>query len=140
MGDGERRHDLKELSANLNLEDYIEWAGTQKDVEKYYREASIFVLPSRREGLPNALLEAMAYKLPVVITNASPGPLEVVRESNSGKVVAADDPAALANALQQLIHSPEDRKRLGYAAQKYVEKHYAEDRVLDVWEQALLGP
>ena len=76
----------------------------------------MFVLPSRFEGMPNALLEAMAAGLAVIVTDASPGPLEVVEPGISGLVVPSDDPAALAEAMQALVSDPDRCRRMGAAA------------------------
>ena len=76
----------------------------------------MFVLPSRFEGMPNALLEAMAAGLAVIVTDASPGPLEVVEPGVSGLVVPSDDPVALAVAMTSLASDPDRCKRMGDAA------------------------
>ena len=68
--------------------------------------------------MPNALLEAMAVGLAVVVTDASPGPLEVVEAGVSGLVVPSDEPAALADALDRLAAQPQLRERLGAAARE----------------------
>jgi glycosyltransferase involved in cell wall biosynthesis len=81
------------------------------------QRASIFALPSRFEGMPNALLEAMAAGLPSVVTNASPGPLEMVTDQIHGLVVPTDNPSCFAAALKSLIESPERRANYGQAAQ-----------------------
>ena len=76
----------------------------------------MFVLPSRFEGMPNALLEAMAAGLAVIVTDASPGPLEVVEPGVRGLVVPSDDPVALAAAMESLASDPDRCRRMGDAA------------------------
>ncbi|MFM7548613.1 MAG: glycosyltransferase, partial [Cyanobacteriota bacterium] len=68
------------------------------------------------EGMPNALLEAMAAALPVVVTDASPGPLEMVDPELTGLVVPRENVEALAASLARLLADPELRQRLGTAA------------------------
>ena len=82
------------------------------------QSAAIFALPSRFEGMPNALLEAMASGLPAVVTDASPGPLEMVVDGRNGLVVPTEDPVAFAAALKTLMVAPEQRLQLGEAAQQ----------------------
>ena len=84
--------------------------------DSFLAEAAVFVLPSRFEGMPNALLEAVAAGLAVIVTDASPGPLEVVEPGVSGLVVPSDDPVALAVAMTSLASDPDRCKRMGDAA------------------------
>ncbi|MDP6310331.1 MAG: glycosyltransferase, partial [Prochlorococcaceae cyanobacterium ETNP14_MAG_4] len=84
----------------------------------YLAAASVFVLPSRFEGMPNALLEAMAAGLSVIVTDASPGPLEVVEDRRCGIVVPSEDPHALAEAMSELVEDGDLRNRLGIAARE----------------------
>ena len=82
------------------------------------QRASIFALPSRFEGMPNALLEAMAAGLPSVVSDASPGPLEMVRDGRQGLVVATGDDAAFAAALERLMQDADLRQRCGDSARE----------------------
>ena len=76
----------------------------------------MFVLRHGFEGMPNAFPEVMAAGLPVIVTDASPGPLEVVEPGVSGLVVPSDDPVALAAAMTLLASDPDRCKRMGNAA------------------------
>ena len=76
-------------------------------------QAAVFVLPSRFEGMPNALLEAMAQGLAVVITDASPGPLEEIDDGRNGWVLPSEDVGALVQGLEQLAADPSQRQQLG---------------------------
>ena len=101
---------------DLGVSDQLRWLGFRSDPERFLADAAVFVLPSRFEGMPNALLEAMAAGLAVIVTDASPGPLEVVEPGVSGLVVPSDDPVALATAMQELAADPERCRRMGVAA------------------------
>lgn len=90
------------------------------EVPALLRRAAIGVLPSRREGLPLALLEQMASGLPVVVTDI-PELTDLVDDGKTGLVVRLDDADALARALQTLIGDPELRARLGQAARRSIE-------------------
>ena len=118
VGDGPERERLEQQVQQAGLQDRVQFLGFRPDPQTFLLQAGVFVLPSRFEGMPNALLEAMAAGLAVVVTDASPGPLEVVDDGVSGFVVPADDPQALAAVLETLAGDPELRKRLGFSARE----------------------
>jgi len=137
-GDGNLRHDLPALAEKLGIAGRVDWLGQVTDPFPYYRAADIFALPSRFEGTPNALLEAMACGLPVIVSDASPGPLEYVDHEKSGLVVPAEDAASLALAICRLIEDEKLRKRLGGEALNALAET-ALEMVLMRWEQVLSG-
>ena len=116
VGDGPEREALQRQVQQAGLQEQVLFLGFRSDPQTFLLQAGVFVLPSRFEGMPNALLEAMAAGLAVVVTDASPGPLEVVVNGVSGLVVPSDDPFALAEALDRLATDPLLRERLGAAA------------------------
>jgi glycosyltransferase involved in cell wall biosynthesis len=127
VGDGPERNALQQLAGQLGLtapepvasiRAMVSFAGFQTPVAPWFRRAAVFVLPSRFEGMPNALLEAMAASCPPIVTNSSPGPLELVEDGVSGLVVPADDPVTLGAALVRLASDPGLRMQLGGAARR----------------------
>lgn len=116
VGEGPERATLEALCQDLALEAWVQFEGFRSDPRGYLQRASIFALPSRFEGMPNALLEAMAAGLPSVVSDASPGPLEMVRDGIEGLVVPSEDVPALARALERLMADPDLRLRCGSAA------------------------
>jgi len=116
VGEGLEGTALKRLSAELGLDDVVSFEGFRTDTQTFFRRASIFALPSRFEGMPNALLEAMAFGLPSVVSDASPGPLEMVRDGVEGFVVPSENVEALARALERLILDQGLRERCGAEA------------------------
>lgn len=116
VGEGPERAGLEALRQQLALESSVQFEGFRPDPHSYLQRASIFALPSRFEGMPNALLEAMAAGLPSVVSDASPGPLEMVRNGIEGLVVPSEDVPALARALERLMADPDLRLRCGSAA------------------------
>ena len=116
VGDGPEREALQQQADDLGVSSRLRCLGFRSNPDQFLAEAAVFVLPSRFEGMPNALLEAMAAGLAVIVTDASPGPLEVVEPGVSGLVVPSDDPAALAEAMQALASDPERCRRMGAAA------------------------
>ena len=118
VGDGPEREQLGSLVESLSIGDSVRFEGFQPNPLQYMQSAAIFALPSRFEGMPNALLEAMASGLPAVVTDASPGPLEMVSDGRNGLVVPTEDPAAFAAALNTLMATPAHRLQLGEAARQ----------------------
>ena len=104
------------------------------DVSRELREADIFCLPSYREGLPMAILEAMAAGLPVVAT-AVGGIPDVVRDDESGLLLAAGDAEGLAVALSELARDPELRHRLGERGRIVVEELAGVPAVAARWRE-----
>ena len=136
VGDGPEKPQLHELASLLGIADRVHWIEWTDDVDSLYRSCGIFVLPSRYEGTPNTLLEAMAHGLPVIVTNASPGPLEYVLDDATGLVVTPDDVDQLANALMRLATSEELRRGLGASARSTIAQFNMES-VQDSWAKAL---
>ena len=101
---------------DLGVSDQQQCLGFRSDSERFLAEAVVFVLPSGFEGMPNALPEAMAPGLSVIVTDASPGPLEVVEPGVSALGVPSDDSVALAAAMTSLASDPDRFKRMGDAA------------------------
>jgi glycosyltransferase involved in cell wall biosynthesis len=107
----------------------VHWLGPQADMAAVWREAHIAVLPSYREGLPKALLEAAACGRPLVATDV-PGCREVVHDGETGLVVPVRDAVALADALQRLAGDTTLRQRLGANARLLAEQAFAEPTVV----------
>ena len=101
---------------DLGVSDQLPCLVFRSDSERFLVEAAVFVLRHGFEGMPNAFPEVMAAGLPLILTDASPGPLEVVEPGVSGLVVPSDDPDALAAAMASLASDPERCRRMGAAA------------------------
>jgi len=108
--------------------DSMIWAGWVPDTSSLLRKAGIFVLPSRMEGLSNALLEAQSWGLACVVSDI-PGNLALVEHNVNGLVVPAGDARALADALIRLIEDRSLRVRLGSEARRKMASDYAMDHV-----------
>lgn len=107
----------------------VEWWGWQDDIASVYSQAHIVCLPSYREGLPKALIEAGASGCPIVATDA-PGCREVVRHGENGLLVPIKDAEALAGALESLINDPMLRKKMGMKGREIVEAEYSESLIV----------
>jgi glycosyltransferase involved in cell wall biosynthesis len=137
-GDGPRREHLEVLARALGLTGRVTFLGECRDVAPILAASDLFVLPSRSEAFPNALIEAMATALPV-IASAVGGIPEVVRPGVNGLLVPPDDAAALADAALALMADPGRAAALGRAARLDVEHHYTIDRMVERFERLYLA-
>lgn len=119
-------HTLKEWQDEATIELW----GHRSDMHDVYHQAAIVCLPSRREGVPRALLEAAASGRPIVTTDA-PGCREVVEQDRNGFRVPIDDAAALATRLKTLIEDPQLRQRMGLEGRKKVHEGFTESQVVE---------
>ena len=127
--------------AAIGPEDRIHWLGRRPDVFGLLKIADMFVLPSLWEGMPNAVLEAMAAGLPVVGTRVE-GTEELVVEGETGWLVAPGDVDALADVLAKAADDPRTRERMGRAGRARVEVHYTQTQVINSYDRlwsTLLG-
>jgi glycosyltransferase involved in cell wall biosynthesis len=131
LGGGAELRALQRLANELRLEGRVTWRGAvdQNEVLAAYRASDLFVLPCRiagsgdRDGLPNVLVEAQSQGLACISTAVSGVP-ELIRAGETGVLVAPDDPAALAQAIETLIGDPAERHRLGAAGERRVREQF----------------
>jgi glycosyltransferase involved in cell wall biosynthesis len=135
-GEGHERKALSKLLRQLDLTDAVLMPGFVEDMPSFYKGLSLFALPSRFEGMPNVLLEAMASGVPVVATRVS-GVVELVQDRRTGHLVKAEDPEALAARIIETLNSEDQRKALAERARRLVETQYGIDRMLDDLEKTL---
>jgi len=112
--------------------------GYQDDVAQRLKDADIFVLPSRSEAFPNAVLEAMAASLPIV-ASAVGGVLELIEDGRTGLLIAPGDPHALAHSVCRLMSERALGARLGKAACQEVQGHYSFERMTSAFEYIYLS-
>jgi glycosyltransferase involved in cell wall biosynthesis len=116
-GDGPDRQQLEQLAADLGIADRFQFKGQTRDVRSALASMDLFVMPSARESSSNAVLEAQAAGLPVIVTDAGGLP-ELVDHGQCGVVVPAGVAGALAAAIGQLLDSPERMNELGQAGRR----------------------
>ena len=114
-GEGPDRKELETLRDALALQGKVSFPGLTRNIDTAFVEAGLFALPSRFEGYPNALLEALAAGLPVIATSAPGGASEILENGKYGLLVAPGDATALASALEKMMSDP--ALRAGYGAQ-----------------------
>jgi glycosyltransferase involved in cell wall biosynthesis len=127
-GDGPQMGALKRLASELGIEDRLQFLGWQsrEQLVDLYKWSNLFLFPSRHEGMPNAVLEAMASGLPVVATRIS-GSEELVVDGETGFLIPSEDVKSLQSALRKLLIDPALRKTMGFASRHRVEKYYSWD-------------
>lgn len=131
VGDGPERNQLETTAARTDLN--VEFVGEVDPdaVQSYLLEGSVFVLPSvAGEGLPNALLEAMAVGLPVIGTDTG-GVKNAIVEGETGYVVPPGDQDTLSKRLDTLATDDSTRNRIGRAAREYAVAHHSWERITD---------
>ena len=139
VGDGPLRDELGALARKLKIEDSVDWHGHVSDPFPLLRASEFFVLTSRFEGTPNALLEAMACGLPGVVSDASPGPCELVgADQSAGLIVPVEDADATAKAMIRLAREDGLRNKLAGGARERA-REFESDRALKVWLELLAG-
>jgi GalNAc-alpha-(1->4)-GalNAc-alpha-(1->3)-diNAcBac-PP-undecaprenol alpha-1,4-N-acetyl-D-galactosaminyltransferase len=133
VGDGPEHQSLAQLAQQLGIAERCEFPGRASDLAPVFARAALFVLPSRYEGFPNVLLEAMAHQLPAVSTDCPSGPRHIIEEGVDGLLVPVDDVDALATAMDRLMGDPVERRRLGERAGGVTER-FGVDRVMAMWD------
>lgn len=129
IGDGPQSTELSHLVHQLGLEGTVLFPGAHKDIPALNRLLDVFVLPSREETFPMALLEAMAASRAVVATQVGSIP-EVVTHAVDGWLVPPDDPWALSRAILMLLKHPSRRVAMGAVARRKVSSQFTRDRMI----------
>lgn len=132
IGEGSDREALLELAEQLGVSDHVDLPGYIRNPYSFYRRASVFVLSSAWEGLPNALIEALCCGAPVVSTDCPSGPSEILADGAYGRLVPVGDDAAMARAMLDTLEAPP--KACDMVARARL---YSLDAALDLYEQVL---
>ena len=132
VGSGPIEPQLTQMAEALGIKESIEFAGLQSDVIAQLHRAGIAVLPSRWEGMPNAVLEAMACEIPCIATRVS-GSEDIIEQGVNGLLVEIEDYEAMAAALLTLLKDPTLARKCGQAARTTVEQHYSLEHITDIY-------
>jgi glycosyltransferase involved in cell wall biosynthesis len=130
VGEGRQRAVLEQQIEALALEEYVHLFGFSNDVPSLLGSSDIFCLPSLHEGLPYALLEASAFKLPFVVT-AVDGMAELLTNEQDALLIPPANSAALADALCRLANDPQQRKTLGQASYNLVKQTFSPEQMMN---------
>ncbi|HYJ78786.1 MAG TPA: glycosyltransferase family 4 protein, partial [Longimicrobiaceae bacterium] len=138
VGGGPEAAGLRARLAGSPAASSVHLHGPDHDTARWFRAADLFVLPSLREGLSNALLEALGCGLPVVSTRVS-GSVDAFAAADLGELATPGDAAGLAAALSRLLADPGRRLACGAAARELAVREYALERVVDRLERIYAG-
>jgi glycosyltransferase involved in cell wall biosynthesis/peptidoglycan/xylan/chitin deacetylase (PgdA/CDA1 family) len=133
VGDGSERGHLEQLIAHAGLSSSISLLGPSDNPRELYQAADVFVLPSLREGISNALLEAMACGVPPVASQVG-GNRDVIQPEVNGLLIDPLDSSSWLKSFQRLIQNKDLRMQLGHAARETVLQQYALDSVLSKYQ------
>jgi glycosyltransferase involved in cell wall biosynthesis len=140
VGDGPTRPQVEQAVKRMGLTDRIEFLGLRDDIGQLMANADVFVLPSKWEGLPLSILEAMRAGLPVIATNTG-GVAEAVTDGVTGYLTAPGDAAQLSGRIQTLIDSRHLLSSMGWAARRRYEQDFKIDvmvrKTVAVYKQVL---
>lgn len=138
VGEGNIRGELEAQIERLGLQSRIQLAGYQSNTIDLYRAMDLFVLASLREGLPNALLEAMAMEVPVVVTSVGGIP-QVICDHENGVLVEPGDAKILADAVREMLVHRDLALKMARKARETVEQDYSFNRRMDRMVQLYEG-
>jgi glycosyltransferase involved in cell wall biosynthesis len=143
LGEGPLERELKNMAKSLKIVDSVKFSGFVNNPENYLMKSDIFILPSRAEGMSNALLEAMSVGLPCIATNIS-GNRELISDGENqsilegefiigqrGILVNPNNVEGLSKSILYLIRDPEKREELGRRARHFIQQNYSIDLIAD---------
>ncbi len=137
LGEGPERERLEEQREGLGLSGRVHLPGRAGNPGDWYARADCYVMSSRFEGFPNALLEAMAHGLPAVSFDCETGPADIIRHGVDGYLVPpAEGAAGLSRAMEAVMQDKGRRQRMGNAAIS-VRERFSPERVMAAWDEVL---
>ncbi|WP_316814823.1 glycosyltransferase [Pedobacter nyackensis] len=138
VGDGSEYENLNLQIEKLGLKSRVKLIGTKDNLQDYYSQAELFVLPSRNEGSPNALIEAMSFGCACIAMDCEFGPSELIENEKNGMLVEADNILELTSAIQNLLSNAELKERIARKAQLIHQTNSLED-VFIKWKDLILS-
>jgi len=140
IGSGPLEEEMKKMTQSLNIGESVEFVGFVSNVDTYLKNADMFILASRTEGMSNALLEAMSYGFPCIATNVGGNgellggedkeiPLGEYVIARNGLLVNPDDVKGLSEAILYLVRHKEERAELGRRSRTFIKENYSIDSI-----------
>jgi len=128
-GDGAMRPELEKQAAELGIRENFQFLGRRSEIPDILASCDIAILPSRAEGLPNAVLEYMAAGLPTIASRVG-GNVELLQEGVTGCLVPAEDSKAISESLLRLLRDPELARTIGTNGRRVAVENYSFDRLI----------
>lgn len=137
-GEGKLSDDIRNIIRHEGLEACAKLTGwvSHKDVPRYLNELKLLVLPSFTEGLPNVVLEAMAYGTPVLATPVGAMP-DIIRDGETGFLLKSNDPEHIADRIVWLLGKPELLEKVSENAYNYVRENFSYEKTSEAWRKIL---
>ncbi|PTQ96685.1 glycosyltransferase involved in cell wall biosynthesis [Mucilaginibacter yixingensis] len=136
VGDGEEREDLEAQCNSLGLYGRVFFTGAKSNIQDYYAQAEVFVLPSRNEGYPNALIEAMSFGCACVAVDCDYGPREIIKNGQNGLLVPQNKLDALANGMNDILTNKSLKEELQFNATQ-INYTNSPGHITSLWEQTI---
>ena len=115
-GEGELKEELEKYIQNKGASEYCHLCGRSDALLMVYRDSDVFVLPSNFEGMPNALMEALATGIPCISTDCETGPRDLIQSGKSGFLIPVNSREKLVESLEWIINNPEEAHKMGQRA------------------------
>ena len=139
IGTGQDEQSLKNMVRASKLNEYVVLAGEMDDPLPKISTCDAFVLPSRREGFPNALLEAMSVGVCCIASDCDTGPREIISNGANGLLVPMNDSVKLAESINRVICDPDLRDRLGRNGMETVCTNFSLSKMVDSYFELLVS-
>ena len=136
VGDGPQRGTIEDLLQQFDIQDVAELTGIIREPAIILNQSRIFVLASRFEGFPNALLEGMAMGCACVATDCPSGPADIVEDGRNGLLVPVEDVVRLTDAINRLIDNQDEAQAYASAAIA-VKSKYSTDQIMNQWDDLI---
>ena len=130
IGAGDSLSSLKEQVDLRGQNEYVHFKGYQANARQYLMAFDIFLLPSKKEGLPYALLEAGVVGLPVIASNVGGIP-EVIEDQVSGMLIHPENHVTITDALDYLLNNPDERNTFALNLQDKIRSHFAQSQMIE---------
>ncbi len=137
IGEGECKEILKKQSNTCSASKFIYIHGQKKNIDQYYKTSSIFVLPSRFEGMPNVLLEAISYRIPCIISSSVKSAFEFLKHKESCISFESLNIRDLSSSLSYISKHPVLKKKISENAFKALNKKFKKEEVYRNWEKVI---
>jgi GalNAc-alpha-(1->4)-GalNAc-alpha-(1->3)-diNAcBac-PP-undecaprenol alpha-1,4-N-acetyl-D-galactosaminyltransferase len=136
LGEGEDRERLERITKEIGIGDRVFMPGRVRNTHDYLKSSKIFVLSSKHEGFPNALIEAMSLGMPVISTDCPFGPSEIIHDGIDGMLVPKENIHELSLALKHLMDNEAERIRFGEKARE-TSRRFKMEVIMDKWEKLI---